>query len=263
MTITQGPPTSRSPIKEPQLSLPGQSLDQESHDLKNEVGGAFVAVVAIAILLAGFEWVRWLTNLHPHPVIVTLVCLGFVCFAYHDLIKGRETIRRLKQGRDGERVVAQVLNVLALQGCHIFHDIPTGRGNLDHAIISRFGVFAIETKTPSKRGRDPQIRYDGQHLDIEGIGRHDEMVDQAEAQARWLRELLSNETGKQVTVQAVLAFPGWFVKGVKEPWEYRTWVTNPKRLLNMVPHGGEVVSEELVQEMAYRLTKHVRERLAG
>jgi hypothetical protein len=260
MPIAQDPPTSRSPIKEPQLPLPGQSLDEERHDIEYQTGGGFAAAVAIAALIAGFEWVRWLTNLRPHPVIVSLCCLFFAYFAYRDLCKARLTIGRLKQGRDGEREVAQVLNALALQGCHIFHDIPTSRGNLDHAIVSRFGVFAIETKAPSKRGRDPHVRYDGQHLHIDGIGRRDEMVDQAEAQARWLRELLANETGRPVAVRAVLAFPGWFVRGAKRPWAFDTWVVNPKGLLKMVTHS-EVLGEEQVRDMVYRLTKHVRDRV--
>jgi len=259
MPITQDPSTSRSPIRDPQLPLPGQSLDEERHDITHQVSGAFVVTVAVTVVLAATEWVRWLTNLRPHPVILSMVGLGFVILAFREFVKARRTVQCLTQGRDGEREVAQVLNALALQGCHIFHDIPTGRGNLDHAIVSRFGVFAIETKAPSQRGRKPHVRFDGRHLEIDGIGRRDEMVDQAEAQARWLRELLSNETGKPVAVQAVLTFPGWWVDVDGKPWELRTWVVNPKALLKMVPHS-EVLSDEQVRDMVYRLTKYVRER---
>jgi len=40
---------------------------------------------------------------------------------------------------------------LMLDGFRVFHDIKAKDFNIDHAIVGLSGVFAIETKTRSKR----------------------------------------------------------------------------------------------------------------
>jgi hypothetical protein len=62
-------------------------------------------------------------------------------------IRGR--VRRLRLGRDGERVVGRFLERLREGGGQVFHDIPEEGFNLDHVVISPHGLYAIETKTLS------------------------------------------------------------------------------------------------------------------
>jgi hypothetical protein len=49
-------------------------------------------------------------------------------------------------GARGEEAVARALSELTPLGYRALHDIPTGRGNVDHVVVGLTGVFAIETK---------------------------------------------------------------------------------------------------------------------
>jgi hypothetical protein len=63
--------------------------------------------------------------------------------------------RRCRLGYEGERHVGEALNQLMLAGYRVFHDFlitdkPGATRNIDHIVIGRNGVFAIETKTRRK-----------------------------------------------------------------------------------------------------------------
>ena len=53
-----------------------------------------------------------------------------------------------------------------LQGFHVYHDFPAEGFNIDHIVVGAKGVFAVETKTRSKRTtanrrEDATVEYDG------------------------------------------------------------------------------------------------------
>ncbi|MCR4434200.1 MAG: NERD domain-containing protein [Caldiserica bacterium] len=49
------------------------------------------------------------------------------------------------KGSEGEGKVEVELRKLS-QGFFVFHDLPTGRGNIDHVVIGPTGIFTVETK---------------------------------------------------------------------------------------------------------------------
>ena len=49
-------------------------------------------------------------------------------------------------GLDGELATAEELNQLMLDGCRVFHDVPIRYGNVDHVVVHRSGVYAVNTK---------------------------------------------------------------------------------------------------------------------
>jgi restriction system protein len=59
---------------------------------------------------------------------------------------------RLTKGEEGEQLVARILKDLDPLSYRVFHDLylprPDGRGTtqIDHVVLSRFGIFVIETK---------------------------------------------------------------------------------------------------------------------
>ena len=57
---------------------------------------------------------------------------------------------RLHQGVEAEIATGQELSLLMRDGAWVFHDIPYQYGNIDHVIVSRGSIFAIETKGYSK-----------------------------------------------------------------------------------------------------------------
>jgi homoserine kinase len=53
--------------------------------------------------------------------------------------------------------VAEEINLLMLDGCRVFHDVPIEPyGNIDHVIVAPSAVYAVETKTRRKRKALPK-----------------------------------------------------------------------------------------------------------
>lgn len=173
--------------------------------------------------------------------------------------RARRKLRHLKQGRDGERAVAEYLDTLRDDGFRILHDIQGDKFNLDHVIIGNQGVYTIETKTlskPAERG-GPRVAYDGERIRIGTWEPERDPIVQSRAQASWLRHLLSESTGKTFTVRPVVVFPGWFVEqphGV----DPMVWVLEPKMLRGRLLNQPVFMSDEDVNLCVFHLKRFVR-----
>jgi hypothetical protein len=67
-------------------------------------------------------------------------------------------------GSRGERAVGHLLQVqLAPLGYRIVHGIQCDGYDIDHVLVGPGGVYALETKTVSKRGND-RVFYDGERV---------------------------------------------------------------------------------------------------
>lgn len=123
--------------------------------------------------------------------------------------------RRYKQGLEAEQAVAQCLMRLMAEGMAVFHDFPADKFNIDHVVIGRGAVFAVETKSrkkPAAKGRESaKLSYDGKRLQFPT---HSETkpLEQAAAQAQWLQKFLTSGVGETVRVIPVVALPGWYVE---------------------------------------------------
>ncbi|MDE3041335.1 MAG: NERD domain-containing protein [Nitrospirota bacterium] len=96
-------------------------------------------------------------------------------------------IRNLRLGREGERVVGQMLEPLREKGYQVFHDIPGDGFNIGHAIVGPAGIFTVETKTRTKpMSGSSKIVYDGHAIRIEDGPSFQKPLKQARAQAQWL-----------------------------------------------------------------------------
>ena len=60
------------------------------------------------------------------------------------------TLQRLKQAKEGERIVAEYLDALRDEDCYVTHDLTGDKFNVDHVVIGPHGIFTVETKTISK-----------------------------------------------------------------------------------------------------------------
>ena len=122
----------------------------------------------------------------------------------------------MRLGLDGEVAVGQELDQLMRQGAAVFHDFPCEGFNIDHIVIARQGVFAVETKGFSKPVDEDgtaahRVVFDGRKL-VWPERTDAKPLEQAERNARWLSTWLGKATGEPVGVKAVLALPGWFVE---------------------------------------------------
>lgn len=217
-------------------------------------------VALLLILFAGLEWWRDYVSAPPSPWVMTSVALAAAAFAAWRFKRLRPRLHALRLAAEGEKAVGQYLEGLRAAGYRVFHDVVGTGFNVDHVLIGPAGVFTVETKTWSKPRRGAsRVVFDGARLAIGGREPDDRVVVQALAQARWLRELLAESTGKRMPIRPVVLFPGWFVE--QRPGASReTWVLAPKALPAFLGKAPQVLSPEEVALASTHLSRMIRVR---
>ncbi|MCJ7772947.1 MAG: NERD domain-containing protein, partial [Desulfobacterales bacterium] len=181
----------KSPIKDKPLRYVGQSLDERIDKLINEDAAEYFMAGVMIVFFAGYEWWRYYKNPPPSPKTLTFVAILFVLFSVFRVRKIFKEVKALKLGRDGERAVGQYLESLRENGHRIFHDLIGDNFNLDHVIISRKGIYVIETKTYSKPVKgEANIDFDGEKLTIKDLGFQTKPITQVKAASIWLKNIL-------------------------------------------------------------------------
>ena len=214
MSLIERPsPTPRSPLKDAPLRHAGQSLDEALDDAVNDALG-YAMAAAMGCIFAVMEWWRYYRHDTLHPYIYTIVAVVALGCSAPKIWTLLRKARWIRLGRDGERVVSEFLDQMRKDSYEVLHDVVGGNFNVDHVLVGPAGVYAIETKTRSKSGgTEETIHFDGLNVIIHGKPADPNPVDQAKANARWIRELLKNSTGKNFQVTPVVLFlPGWFVE---------------------------------------------------
>ncbi|MBA3486399.1 MAG: NERD domain-containing protein [Lysobacter sp.] len=157
-----------------------------------------------------------------------------------------------------ELAVAQCLMPLMAEGLAVFHDLPADKFNIDHIVIGRSAVFAVEPKSrrkPGGKGRESaRVNYDGARLHFPN---HVEIksVEQAAMQAQWLQKFLTSGTGETVRVIPVVALPGWYVenRSTSRPDVLVTNCRNPGFMAN--GNFGAPFSEAMRKRIAHVLVE--------
>lgn len=253
------PEASKSPIKDKPLRHPGQSLEDERRSLFEDKLEPFILLGVVFFAMAGMEWMRYVTDDKPHPILFTLAAIVAIAMAVWRFFQVRPKLRALRQGVEGEKAVGQYLERLRAKGYDVFHDIVAPGFNVDHVLIGPAGVFTVETKTWSKPLRgEARISFDGERLFLAGGRPPDrDPIIQARAQAAWLKNLLVESTGRKFDVLPVVLFPGWFIEqsvgSLRE-----VWVLEPKALpafLEREPRRLESADSGLA---AFHLSRFIR-----
>lgn len=248
----------KSPLKDRPLRNPGQSLDEEIEKLIDEQLWPWVAVAIFVIVFAGLEWYRSFADVPYAPWTITILATGVVSIAVYKFFSVRRRVKPLRLGRDGERAVGQYLELLREQGARVFHDIVGNGFNVDHVVISEHGIYVIETKTYSKRSSKSTIEFDGRRILIEGSSqKSEELMTQARAEARWLKQQLVESTGKSFPVVPVIVFPGWFVTADELP-ENDVFVLNPRMLPRFLSGRPKVLAREELMLAAFHISRFIR-----
>jgi hypothetical protein len=221
----------RSPIKDDLLNNPGKSLADKIQDeildaIFLSILLAFVPIVCIFIFVS---IAKYLIPRFAFPIfiIVTPAITGFFCWR---LRRKFQQIRLCRMGLDGERATGEELNQLMKHGYLVYHDMQAGKFNIDHIVIGPSGVYAVETKYRSKVAGNgtngAKVFRDNDRLCFPDNRIDSKAIPQARAQAKWLSEFLTKSVGKQITVQAMVALPGWYVK--PGPHDGTVLVISPK-----------------------------------
>ena len=250
--------TKRSPITDKPLHNPGQSLEEQRHDLLYDKLLAPFLMAWFLIVMAAAEWWYYLHPTERHPYLYTFIALGFLGYAGFQFWRTLPTLRQLKLGIEGEKSVGQSLEKLRENGYQIFHDLVGDGFNLDHVIIGPAGAFTIETKTISKPMRgEVKVYFDGETIRINGSVMDRDPVRQAKSQASWLRKILNESTGQDFTVHPVVLFPGWFVEQKAET-RREIWVLEPKALPTFLANAPKVLTEERIKMVSGHLARFIR-----
>lgn len=251
----------KSPIKDKPLRYVGQSLDEHIDKLINENAIQYLLAGIISASLAGYEWWRYFKNPPPQPKTMTVFAFFIILFCTYKIWRIFKKVKHLKLGRDGERAVGQYLDNLRENGHRIFHDLVGDNFNLDHVIISRKGVYVIETKTYSKPEKGKaDILFDGEKLNIPGLGVLDKPLIQVKSASSWLENILLETTGKKFYVKPVVLFPGWYINSTGQGKKSEIWVLNPKALPQYIENQSTKITQEDMMLVNYHISRYIRTR---
>ena len=150
-------------------------------------------IYGVVVALLSWRFLRFRGQVAPLWQLLLLGPLVLVVALTHE----RPLVRRVRawwDGRSGEVKVARILDPLLVAGYEILHDLDIGRGNADHVVVGRNGVFLVETKAWRGRiylGRGGRLMCNG--FDKDAARR------QAQTCAMTIRDRLGGKTGPYVT----------------------------------------------------------------
>ena len=254
----------RAPFVGEFLRSPGESTFQRIEALNGNITtySSYLFFLPLLILLVIFISFREEIPLSAFTSGAAIYLLSII-FIITKLWRRLKLRRVLRLGYDGEVAVAQEITHLMMDGYHVYHDFPAENFNIDHIIVGRSGVFAVETKTLSKRaskngGADSKLLYNGKMIRFPNYT-DTESLKQAERQAHWLQNWLSEAVGDPVRVHPLLTFPGWYVEKISRGG---IPVLNPKMIRSFLKvQRKDVISESMLQRINHQLEQKCRDIL--
>jgi len=244
----------------------GEQLSADLARLDHRFDWNFLMLLVLPLL--GLVLPVWLaaTLASAKHIGVLVACaallLAAVIFSIQRTLATANEFRDKRLALYGERLVADRLMDLTMDGFAVFHDVPClgggGTFNLDHVVVGNGSVAVVETKTYRKRagvnGEAHKVSYDGQKL-VWPDGTSTEELEQVTQAADWLRKELKKHLNLDVSVRAALTMPGWFVNG--GPPQAPVLVENTKRLPHFI---RERLQGKLTREQEDLVRRHLRSR---
>lgn len=252
---------SRMPFRELKRP-PGEWLRLKISDLEEALLNQILFFVFMPM---GFA--IWILATRPRGAVgfwfvITLVAISFVVAAIWSpkLARRVQELSTHRIGWEGERFVGEELNSLMAEGFLIFHDLAFDGYNIDHAIVGRQGLFAVETKT-RRKPIDPSgekrfvVYFNGENLDW-GTGPETDDLNQAASNARDLSKWVSGAVGRSVFATAILTLPGWWVE--RKNRCQKVFVLNPKEIGGFCKRMPAILDSEMVLRIAHQLNERCR-----
>ena len=216
-----------SPFTEKMLRTPGYTLNYELDDLAETI---MIPFIVIALLPVTYFFIAQDLGFEI-KIFSGLIVIGVMIWELRKVRNIFLKSRKLKLGLDGEVYAGQELNCLMRQGAWVYHDIPYKYGNIDHIIVSKAGIFAVETKTFRKPVNDKGTKEAKVFVKNGSLVfphfTTSKPIEQAKRHSEYVKKFLLEETGYNYPVYAVVALPGWYVDSGKNKNGFL--VVNPKR----------------------------------
>jgi hypothetical protein len=251
-----------SKLKSQTLRNPGQSLDEEMDRAVSVDFIGYYLVAATLWVIAGLEWLARFLNYPRSPAAYAIAALVATVLCAVMFVRTKRRIQNLKRGRDGEREVAEMLDELKRHDACVLHDIPEEKGNIDHLVICRRGIFVIETKNWSKPDKVWEMQFDGERIHIANRAPDPAPIVQAKAQVASIKALLRESTSKTFSVRGVVVFLDWYVKRKPSARASDIWVLNPKEFSGWIQREPEILSDSDVAMATLHMKQYIK-RLAA
>ena len=253
------------PFTQNLLRTPGQSILTELNHLTQELLIYFVFLIFTSI----YTYAAYISYLYfakkPFNIeelaLFSLFPFILILLSLFKMSKYKAQRKLLRLGYDGEIAVGHDLSQLYRDGYLVYHDFPADNFNIDHIVIGSKGIFAVQTKVPSKpttknRLQDATVEYNGRVLQFPK-GRDSDTIEQTNRQADWLATWLSDAVGEPVVVRGIVALPGWYVKRTSADG---IPVVNPKQFASLFEYiQPRMLSEETARRVIDQIEKKCRE----
>ncbi len=219
-----------SPFTERMLRSPGHSLDIKLTELTDSLLIPYFTIGFIPIIYSLI--VSKNTSAITHAITIALF-FPIIILAFFHFRKTFLKAQKIRLGLLGEIYTGQELNYLMRQGAWVYHDIPYKYGNIDHLVISKAGIFTIETKAVrkpvnNKGGKDAQVVVTKKAIKFPHFTTSSP-IQQAKQHTDYLKKSLSKTLGMNCPVFSVISLPGWNVIKNNEKEKNGFLVINPKR----------------------------------
>jgi hypothetical protein len=255
----------RSPLTTKLLRGPGTALREELEDASGDVSAYIGVLLFLPPLVLSVHLSQSYFGGQPETlfriVLGSLLGVGGALFASFRLLRAAQRRFKLRCALDAEIAVAQELDQLMRQGAIAFHDFPAEEFNIDHVVVTRGGVFAVETKSRLKPDRgagadEAKVVFDGHALVFPGWI-DTATLEQARRQATWLGRWLSKAVGTGVDVKPVVALPGWYVERKAKSDVLVISGREAKSLMS--GWRSEPLSDEMMNRIAHQLEERCRD----
>jgi hypothetical protein len=149
--------------------------------------------------------------------------------AYHWRRQWRKA-QAIKLGRNGERAVAEYLNIRLDTDSRVLHGVRIEGGEADHVLICTRGVFVIETKarTLPVRGK-PVVHVSDAGLRVRGFEQDRDPITQVERYMEGLDRLMPELAAHKIRTCGIVLFPSWRIVDDRKGAS-RVWILEPKDL---------------------------------
>ena len=252
-----------SRMTEKMLRSPGYTLNKQLQDKSDKLLEPILTVCFLPYL---FSHLLKGVNFETRIIVGALLLVPLV-LSIRKITRLYKEIRNLKLALEGEVYTGQELNYLMRKGAWVYHDIPYESGNIGHLIVSKAGIFTVETKAVSMPTHAMGVN-DAKVIvkDGELVFPHcttSEPIEQAKRHASQVREFLFKKTGVKYPVFPIIATPGWSVDYLDEP-KKGFLVVNPKRSegLERYMHTRRIAIDDLksaftvIDEVARSASSH-------
>ena len=253
----------RTPLKQPPLRNPAESLVEQRNDAFYDQFIPILLATLLVVVLCGYLWLIQFGFMPLNAIGPTIVAVGMVIISIRNFHKARDQVRLINRGIEAEKAMGQFLEQFRAKGYAVFHDIPVETGgkkfNIDHVLVGPKGIFTIETKSRTKPMKGLcKIAYDGETVSINGQTPDPAPIIQAKGEASWIRDYIASCTAlKSIPVTPIVVFPGWFIDYL-QAGDPKVRVANEQLIWSCIQHSPHQLDPHDAKLIESRLTDHIQ-----